>query len=316
MFSGETVDYTTDADKKALHADGLSYNVDFDREWSLLTYGSWASSSPSLPAPLNQSGASWHTGLSLSRCAIQTAAEEQSVSLGIDFKSTNSSLEFGTTNVSISVADLVQLNLRYDGLWRQPSGDFLSISHDLNIGPGSEFASNSSAANFSSIRTNTDASYFYWRSRTHAQAALGDRFEFRGGLSGQLSNDRLLYSETLGLGGYGSIRGFDQRTLNGVYGWILNLEVGHKPWTRTRCGKQSTARFFAFCDIGQVRTKGNVVGETGDEVISSTGLGLRYSLSDRFNLRLDDGHAFSKPPGTTSNDRIHLGFVMLLGPTP
>ena len=54
--------YTTDADMSALHAHAASYQVDFGREWSLLAYGSWASSSPTLPAPLIQSGESWQAG--------------------------------------------------------------------------------------------------------------------------------------------------------------------------------------------------------------------------------------------------------------
>lgn len=308
--------YTTDADMSALHAHAASYQVDLSREWSMLVYGSWASSSPTLPAPLIQSGESWQAGISLSQYAVRTAAEEQSISLGIDFKSTNNSLEFGTTNVSNSTADLVQLNVGYDGLWRQPNGNFLSISHDLNIGPGAGFTSNSTAANFSSIRADTDPSYLYWRSHTSARAALGSKFEFRGNAVGQISNDRLLFSETLGLGGYDSIRGYDQRTLNGDAGWILNLEVGPNPWTRERFGKQTSTRVFTFADFGQAATKGSVVGEIGDELISSVGIGMRYSVSNRCNLRLDYGHAFSNPPGVTSRDRIHLGFVMLLGPTP
>lgn len=308
--------YTTDADMSALHAHAASYQVDFGREWSLLAYGSWASSSPTLPAPLIQSGESWQAGLAMSQYAIRTATEEQSISLGIDFKSTDNSLEFGTTNVSTSTADLIQLNIGYDGLWRQRNGNFLSLSYDLNIGPGSGFTSNSSAANFSSIRAATDPSYFYWRSQASARAALGSKFEFRGNAVGQISNDRLLFSETLGLGGYDSVRGYDQRTLNGDSGWILNLEVGPNPWNRERFGQQTSTRIFTFADFGQASTKGSVVGEIGDEIISSVGIGMRYSVSNRCNLRLDYGHAFSSPPGVTSRDRIHLGFVMLLGPTP
>ena len=145
---------------------------------------------------------------------------------------------------------------------------------------------------------------------------MGDRFEFRANAVGQISNDRLLFSETLGLGGYDSVRGYDQRTLNGDAGWILNLEVGPNPWNAEHFGQQTSTRIFAFSDFGQASTKGSVVGEIGDELISSVGIGLRYSVSNRCNLRLDYGHGFSSPPGVTSRDRIHLGFVMLLGPTP
>ncbi|WP_417737918.1 ShlB/FhaC/HecB family hemolysin secretion/activation protein [Rosistilla oblonga] len=308
--------YTSDLNFSALHAHAASYNVDFNRDYSLLTYGSWSSVAPSLPPPLDQSGEGWQTGIYLSRFFQRTSMREQAFSIGLDFKSTNNNLEFGGTNVQNSLADLVQINVGYDRLLRARNDNYLIVNHDLYIGPGSGFTSHSSAADFNTIRANTDPSYVYYRGHINGCYELPRNLEFRGGLTGQISSDRLLFSETLGLGGYDTIRGYDQRTLNGDGGWIANLELGFQPWIKRTSRGTSVLRSFVFADLGEAYTRSPVPGEIGDQFISSAGVGMRYAISNRVNLRLDYGHGFNDVPGTQKQDRIHLGLVSLFGPVP
>ncbi|MFK7768867.1 MAG: ShlB/FhaC/HecB family hemolysin secretion/activation protein [Mariniblastus sp.] len=47
--------------------------------------------------------------------------------------------------------------------------------------------------------------------------------------TGQAASERLLFSETLGLGGFNSIRGLDQRAYKADQGFIANVEFGPPP---------------------------------------------------------------------------------------
>lgn len=309
--------YTADTAFQRLEAHSVSFGYEFSRELAFQAYGSWSAARPNLPPPLNQSGESWQSGASLTRFLERTSRHQESVSLGADFKSTNNNLEFNGFNVQASRAELFQLRASYNYLHRFENDDFVRFNQDLTVGPGDGFSPRNTAAAFSTIRANTDPTYWYYQGLFERQWALPSCWQLRSRLIGQATSERLLFSEMLGLGGYDTVRGYDQRMVNGDLGWFTSFELGPQPWDiGADSSHPQSLKCFLFGDLGEAFLNDPIAGEDADQFLAGAGLGVRYNLSDRLSLRLDYGHAFTTVPGLLTHDRIHLGIVSYLGPSP
>ena len=303
--------YTANATFDKLHAHAATWQKAFNREWSGQLSGSWATFSPTILPFLTQNGESWQATGQVFRHLQKNRYIDQSISLGMDYKSTNNNLEFGGVNVLGTGADLVNLRLGFRHLARQDNGDYFLIQNDLFVGPGNGFTAGHNAAAFSTIRAATTPDYIYNRLRTQSRFDMGDmQLVVRN--VGQYAFDRLLFSETLGMGGYDSIRGYDQRVFNGDSGWITNVEFGPKPFELAG----GSCNFYGFFDMGKAYTRDPQPGEFNDLFLMSTGLGMRLSLSESSQLRLDYGHGLERAPGIATRDRIHVGYVHQFGPRP
>ncbi|WP_404307867.1 ShlB/FhaC/HecB family hemolysin secretion/activation protein [Neorhodopirellula lusitana] len=308
--------FTSDAGFSQLEAHALSYSVDLDRKHSAFLFGSWASASPTLPAPLTQDGEAWQLGSRLFHYRTRTANEESAFYVGTDFKSSNTSVEFGVVNATQSDADLLQLGFGYNAFKRRSNGDYARWNTDVNVSPGDGFTSNNNRAAFSTLRADTAPGYVYCRSAIDLRRQLGCRHELVSRAVGQLASDRLLYSETLGFGGYDSVRGYDQRVANGDNGWLASFEFGPNA-TVYGCGKsERTLKYYAFSDLGQAFVLDPQVGEEKEQFLASVGVGLRFALADRLALRLDYGQGLNDVATAPAGGRVHVGLVSFLGPTP
>lgn len=307
--------YTADSDLNRLHAHSTSYSEAINRSYSWNAFGSWAGVTPSI-APFNQDGESWQLGSGLTRHFVRNTTQDTSVTLGVDFKQTNNNLEFGGQQVQNSAADLLQLRGTFRHLWRGGCDEYGLIVSDTFVGPGSGFTSDHNDAAFNSIRAGTSTDYIYTRLRAERYDNVGEKWSLLSRFTGQLASERLLFSETLGYGGFDSIRGYDQRTFNADSGWFANFEFGPRIH-RWGC-KQSpnSLRMFGFFDIGEGHTSDALAGEVSDEFLASVGLGTRVTLGYDTSLRISYGHGLEEVAGAATRDRLHIGFVQQLGPRP
>lgn len=308
--------YTADPKFNLLEAHSVSFNYDFNRDWGILSYGSWSSARPDLPPPLNQDGEAWQAGTFVNRYLKRSSNHDERLTFGFDFKSTNNNLEFGGVNVQTSQADLFQLNLGYEYFHRYDDNGYDRRSHDLYVGPGDGFSSDNTSQAFNSIRVNTDPTYWYYRGALERLWALDNCWELRARGSGQATNERLLFSETMGLGDHDSLRGYDQRIASGDCGWNTTLEFGPRPRNLGCEHQPKMLKYYAFSDMGQLFINQPVTGEEPELFLASAGLGFRYSVSSRLTLRFDYGHAFRDLPSMVTNDRLHIGLVSFFGPSP
>ncbi|WP_231612370.1 ShlB/FhaC/HecB family hemolysin secretion/activation protein [Novipirellula galeiformis] len=307
--------YTADGDFSLLEAHAVSYSQPINREWSFNSYGSWAGVRPSVPG-FNQDGESWQLGTAVTRHWKKNRYVDFNTSLGLDFKSTNNNLEFGGVQVQDSTADLVEIRLGLSYLRRFCGTEYLYINSDTFVGPGDGFTKDNTTAAFDTIRADTDPTFVYSRLRMERLWNVKNDYQVIGRFAGQLSSERLLYSETLGYGGFDSIRGYDQRTYNADNGWIANLEVGPQPYRWGDRAHPNIFRMFGFVDAGQGFVLNAQPGEVPDQFLISAGVGIRASINDRVSLRAEYGHGFEDVPGIASRDRVHIGLVSLMGPRP
>lgn len=307
--------YTADGDFSKLHAHALNFLKPISRAYSWNTYGSWARVSPDLGA-FSQNGESWQAGLGLTRHIQKSRWRDTNMSIGLDFKQTNNNLEFGGQSVQNAAADLVQLRGSFFHLRRLCNDEYFFIASDNFIGPGDGFTSDHNDAAFNTIRPNTSTDYFYTRLRSERLWKPREGWMSVARFSGQLTTDRLLFSETLGLGGFDTIRGYDQRTLNGDSGWLASLELGPDLYKFGRCENRSSIRAFGFLDMGNAHIRSPVQGEVANQFLISTGIGARMSVSDHTSLRVSYGYGFEDVATSSNRDRLHIGLVSQFGPRP
>ena len=305
--------YTTDESFSLLEAHSINYIHPINRKYSFLTYGSWSSVSPMLGDGLSQDGQSHQHGSTLTRNLHRSQDRVQNLTAGYEFKATNNNLEFAGTTISRSVADLFQLRLGFDQFLRRSIDEFRRFNLDLFIGPGGGTTGHHSVDAFDSIRPGTTPDYVYTRLRYERADLIGPRWLLTSRFTGQVASERLLFSETLGLGGYDTIRGTDQRAFNADHGWIANLEFGPKTHRWGRDTDPRTLRNYVFIDMGNGYTEAPQIGEDASTFALSVGLGSRLQISDRLSGRFDYGIGLQNIAGTTRDDRAHFGLTWISG---
>ena len=131
---------------------------------------------------------------------------------------------------------------------------------------------------------------------------------------GQYASRNLLPSEQFGLGGYDTVRGYDEREVNVDNAACFNLELRSKPYrvfSSESCAESCSDSLIllAFLDYG---TGGNVHTyrhERSNFNLLGIGPGLRYNFSNYLAARLDVGIRLIKSPFDDSRGMVHFGII-------
>jgi len=125
-------------------------------------------------------------------------------------------------------------------------------------------------ADWSVFRFGGDYSYYFSNS-----------WRFTGRLDAQVSSEPLIPGEQFGVGGMGSLRGFEERSVLGDSGTNIRLEAWAPP--------VYTVQFIGFLDFANIELEDAQIGEDDDVSPASVGLGLRWSWQQQLSLALDFG---------------------------
>jgi len=143
-------------------------------------------------------------------------------------------------------------------------------------------------------------------------------FSFSNHFNFQFATTNLLPSEQLEMGGYNSVRGYNDYDVTGTdQGWVLQNELRTPPVSIFECFKgakiQDQLQFLFFFDAGQawpengaiVLNNGNAVSEV---TMASVGPGIRYSINPYLTVRADYGFQLYDT-GDPKASRWHLGIM-------
>lgn len=242
-----------------------------------------------------------------------TAFKGQSheLKLGFDFKSTNNNLAFGGDEVFDTTTNIFQMSLGYNIVAQDRWG--LTTAEAIGYySPGGVNGKNSSDA-FQETRNDANAEYAYGTLAIERQQRLPENWTLRLRGQGQLAGGNLLASEQLGVGGYDTVRGFDNRLVRGDNGFWGTVEVFTPATSVGRFMKWKNEtdelRFLGFFDYGNVGNVNRLQDEPSSFEMSSVGVGLRWRYSDWFRLRLDYGLPVSTKnlDGLDDSGRFHIG---------
>ena len=305
--------YLTSGGFNALISNSGSYSVALPWEHSLTFLASYSKSNPDAVGPLVQSGYYWQVSgrynIPLPTLNVLDGLDyRHQVYAGYDFKAANSDLFFNGAaldpvyNGLVGLYNISQFVLGYGLNLTDPLGS-TSFETVLYGSPGGMTTDNSNSS-FQNIDGGADAQYIYGKFSLNRVFRLpGDACLM---LSGQIqqADSNLMPSESFGIGGYDTVRGYDQRSSNGDNGYLGNVEIRTPPisiWQWAGAGEAlDQLVFLAFLDYGQVLQYSSDTITSVNSHLMSVGSGLRYNIGPYFNVRFDWGFQLQQaPPGTT-----------------
>jgi hemolysin activation/secretion protein len=233
-------------------------------------------------------------------------AWEQRFSLGYDFKRVDSRVT--TTPGGASLIPDIELRpatLAYQGTWRD---DALTVFALASVSRNLPADGRSAASVFAEpgLRLGANPHYRIMRlTLSAAKPAFGG--QANASFSGQWTPDALVPAEQFGIGGDGSIRGFNGRVASNDQGERIGLEWQSpmRPWgasnaksspggNKAAAGQPPPASALAwgwqvFLEAGQVRRNDPQPDEPTRTRLAAVGSGLRLLAFDRMSVRADLG---------------------------
>lgn len=304
--------FTSSFDSGALEAHSFSYTAPLPWRHTVRLYlTDVRSDPPESEAGFDLNGESHQASLRYKIPLPRLPVLTHDVTLGYDFKRSNNSLEFGGVGVSEAFTDISQFSLAYAGSISE-SSSVTGVEAAVYISPGDMTSDNSDSA-FVESRAMASADYVFGRlSLTHATQLPKD-FSWLLDLHWQFAGENLLGSEQLGLGGYQSVRGYDEYEVVGDQGALIKTELRF-PALRSvtlsgTTSLQHELQLLAFVDYGFAENVDLLAGEDKAELMS-TGVGLRYSIGSHLNLRADYGWQLKALSADEKKDgRLHVGIT-------
>lgn len=313
--------FTTDVEIDKFKAHSLSYVAPLPWRHTLTVFGSYVDIATPLEA-FEHEGASYQASLRYSMPLPRFAKVNHELSAGFDYKRTDNNLEFGGEPVFDSLTEIAHVTVGYRAGRSDPFGA-TALGLQGFYSPGDLTKHNDDAA-FNKTRPGTDASYLYFRLLAERatklpfgtgwrQKALDEVFSWHIAGTYQWADSQLLPSEQVGLGGSATVRGYNERTVNGDDGWIINNEL-RTPAFRLgnllgKPGQPDTIQFLLFSDYGAARSP------EGDFDLVSVGGGLRFNISSHFQFRFDYGWQLTDkrlptPGGEPRDSRAHMAALL------
>jgi len=195
-------------------------------------------------------------------------------------------------------ADLTVLRLSQNWLRRRPE-EVIALRSVFSLGI------NALGATVHSEPGVPDGQFLAWL----GQFQWARRFDERGDqivlrADAQLSNDTLLPTERIAIGGFDTVRGYRENTLVRDQGLILSLEgrfpLFQAPIPRlSRDAEDGRVSLVPFMDYGRGWNHGDTTPEP--RAIVSIGMGLRWDVSPDISLQLTYAHPLRDVPDVDGN---------------
>jgi hemolysin activation/secretion protein len=186
------------------------------------------------------------------------------------------------------------ISLTYAGTYRKGDTDSnFSISANQNLPGGNDAGTGAFQGDPLAVparppaRAGANPRYFATRWSFNHNRALPRDWQFRIGMSGQLTRDMMISGEQFGIGGADSVRGFLEREIVNDNGYRGTTEVYTPDLNKWVPVSGARVRALVFYDWGAVRRIRPTVLEGHGQHVSSAGVGLRFSRGTNTSFRLD-----------------------------
>ncbi|MEM9444965.1 MAG: ShlB/FhaC/HecB family hemolysin secretion/activation protein [Verrucomicrobiota bacterium] len=309
--------FTGSSDFEMLAAHSGSYLIPLPWSHNLFFYGSYAESNADVTGS-SIVGSSWQIGTRYTIPLPDFHNYSHELVLGYEFKQSDNLTDVVGLFQIGSLNDVSQFIFEYGGsLGDRIGATSLTITGVLS--PGKMTSLNDDRAFQTSRNTiDSNADYAYVKISAERLFNLPWNFTTFHNFTLQVSNANLLPSEQLGVGGYYSVRGYDERELIDTdEGWLMRHELRTPSFSLfdligTQRESRDELQFLAFWDYADVSPFEPIAGGSPSESISSVGAGFRYTIGQYLSLRFDYGLQLIDVPGTTSryNDRWHIGVLL------
>jgi hemolysin activation/secretion protein len=234
------------------------------------------------------------------------------VTFGFDFKRTNTNVLFSEVPILGKLANIAQFMLGYS-LAHDTRKFKTSFEADLFYSPG-EMVGDQTKRDYASLRPGAKPTYLYGRLLLEERIRLPKEWSFCGNIRAQASTTPLLPSEQFGLGGYDTIRGYEERSYQGDDAFYASCELRTPLWNLFWRKRESLfhdqLQLLAFFDYGYGFNLRKPPGEPKTDFLMSVGPGLRYTIGQYVSIRADWGVKLHKIPHDSSDSRVHFSAIL------
>jgi len=255
--------------------------------------------------PLSFTGRGTILGLRANRYLDRIGEYDHYLTLGLDrrdYKDDCSIGDFGSAacgSAGVSVAT-VPLSLSYTG---QKGGPGLAYGFNAGV---SVNLGGSAAATFAAARPGSKRRYRVVRATGFVEQPLG-AVTLNARVDMQYSADSLISAERFGIGGAASVRGYEERELNGDHGVLLRIEAAS---AGVEWAQGMRLQPYVFVDHGWVENRGALpcLGLASTSCrLTGAGAGARLALPRRASATLDVARAMERGSSSAPGDmRAHV----------
>ena len=306
--------FTADPSFELLRVHSASYYMPLPWQHGLRLTGYYLDVTGDLGGGSTLSGRSYQASMRYEVPLPSIKRYQHEASIGLDFKHNDNNLFFNEVSFVNTPTEIFQAAAGYSAILPDPWGQ-TSLSIQGYFSPGGVTDLNTDEA-FNLARPQAKADYIYGRFNAERVTRLPGDFSWIVRGIAQVANGNLLPSEQLGMGGFSTARGYEEREANGDQGYffsnelrtpavsIIHLFTQKFPW-------DDRVQILGFWDYGEVGNINLLSGEKPHYRFSSVGPGLRYTMSRHLSLRFDYGWQLLdsglNPNGQHS--RGHIGVV-------
>lgn len=289
--------------------------TDFRLPWghTFVTYGGWTSLRSGLTSQKDMEGETWQIS---PRYVIPLPEVIKGVTndleLGFDIKETDNNFDQRGTAFVPLPEQIFQLSGFYDLDFTDFMGD-TAANILLVYSPGDVSEANSDAR-FQTLKQNSESTYFYGEFNINKTINIPLNFYFFEQFDYQFSTAALPEQEQMDLGGWETIRGYDEAIASGDQGFFFNSELHFPQFSLTKVINRE--RFndmvdcFVFIDYGRVFSMEQPPGLAPSLSLGSTGFGVNYTFMTNFYLRFFFGFQFMETPIQEPYNRGHILMVL------
>ena len=284
--------FTTSPDYDQFYAHSATYIVPLPWRHLLTFFGSYSETHSDLGTGVSSGGVNWQVSARYEIPLPGKAHFTESVLAGFDFKRSNNNLAFNVVTFSNDNTDVDQFVVGYVANATDNLGT-TSLSATGFYSPGGLTGSNDDT-DFVTQRAGARANYLYGNLLVDRVTRLPFDFTWtvRGELQGSTAN--LLPSEELGLGGYDTVRGYEQREANGDNGFLVSTEVATPAISFADLFHVSQVKdqlqFYGFVDYGGTSLHHDTPSDVNPNInLLGVGPGIRYAITPYLSVRFDYG---------------------------
>jgi hemolysin activation/secretion protein len=297
--------FTSGTDVNKFTAHSGTWIIPLPWRHQLTFFGSYSNSSANLGSDLASSGVNWQVSGRYEIPLPGTDHFTESVTGGFDFKRSNNDLLFNVASVSNVFTDIDQFVLGYQASYQDDYGS-TSASATGFWSPGG-LSNNDDNADYMATRADATANYAYAQFTLNRVTRLPYDFSWTVRGEVQQADANLLPSEQLGMGGYDTVRGYDEREANGDNGFLISTEVATPPVSLFQLFGNQTVKdqlqFLGFVDYGGTSLHQVTPADINpNSDLLGVGPGLRYVINPYVSIRFDYGFQL------TDTDYVDTGF--------
>lgn len=270
------------------HAHLGNYLIPLPMRNVLQFFGAYVKTKPLEGSDADSNGNSWQIAARYNIPFVFLGYVKNTLVFSYEFKRTNNFLSFATDQIFNNSIDISQFALGYDVNMNYRLG-MTELGVSLYFSPGKMTAFNKDS-NFSQERSGADSRYIYGKLRVDQMLTLPWKFSWVLNALFQQATGKLLPSEEISLGGYATVRGYDENEVIGDNGILIKNELRSPPIALPKFKIISqNMQFLVFLDFGYTYDADESILNKQRETLGSIGPGIRYTFGRCVNVRFDYG---------------------------